>query len=116
MRAALDETNRRREKQAEHNAEHSITPTTVRKTIFDISIPASEGRGRGRRGRRGAQPAEAPASVALDLSTLSRDEIHKQIKELRHKMWSLARDEKFEEAADVRDDLKRWEQLELQLG
>ena len=110
MRAAIDETDRRREKQAAHNILHGITPTTVQTAILDIEIQGKgEGRGRGRR---------RPERVAgpEDQAGLSMADVRKNIDTLKKRMWKLARDEHFEEAAVVRDALKKWEQFELTVG
>ncbi len=114
MRAAIDETDRRREKQREHNALHGITPTTIQTGIIDIEVPEDEGGGRGRRGRgRGGNPAIQDAPMEWD--NLSLAEVRKTIKGMQERMWALAREEKFEEAAQVRDGLTRWQKFELTL-
>jgi excinuclease ABC subunit B len=114
MRRAISETNRRRKKQIEFNAEHGIDPQTVRKKVTDIlemvrareldedAAPArGRGRGRGRAGRR---------SAVFDLTGVGPDDLGRLIQTLQEEMHDAARDLRFEEAARLRDeiaDLKR---------
>jgi excinuclease ABC subunit B len=102
MQNAIDETNRRRDKQIDHNAEHQITPTTVSKPIFEFNMAA--------------EVSSKELDARDPLVDLSIQDIRRRIDSLKKEMWILARDERFEEAAKVRDNLKRWEQLELDLS
>ncbi|HVC30278.1 MAG TPA: excinuclease ABC subunit UvrB [Steroidobacteraceae bacterium] len=112
MQRAMDETQRRRDRQLQYNIEHSITPRGIRKAVADIMEGArggaSEGsqptRGRRRDGRRG----EAPAAQDLRPEALAR-----QMKKLEAEMHKRARNLEFEEAARLRDELERLRQLEL---
>ena len=112
MRRAISETNRRRKKQVEHNAEHGIDPQTIRKKVTDIleMVRAREGEevsvggGGGRRGRGRAR------RQVSDFSELPRDELGRLIQSLQDEMHEAAKDLRFEEAARLRDeiqDLKR---------
>ena len=114
MQAALEETERRRTKQREHNAAHGITPRTVVKAIFELTAPEASPGERSPRSKSGdpRKPREALASGALP----TLPEIRSRIESLRSEMWAYAKSERFEDAAQVRDQLKRWEQLELELG
>ena len=103
MRVALDETDRRRQKQLEHNAEHGITPQSVQRAVMDVMEGArpepGELKGRGKT-RRVAEPEQAylrltPAQQAA------------RIKELEQQMHQHARDLEFEDAARVRDQIRR---------
>ena len=106
MKLALEETARRREKQLEYNAEHGITPTSIRREIMDVmegarSEPApGEKKGRGRGAARVAEPVD-------DVATLAPGQVAARIAELEQRMYQHARDLEFEEAARVRDAIRR---------
>jgi len=95
MRAAIRETDRRRAIQLAYNAEHGITPETVRKGISEMSeFLAMEDRApRKRRGKRATDFAD-PA------------ELERAIVALEEEMLAAADDLRFEEAARLRDELK----------
>jgi excinuclease ABC subunit B len=111
MKAALDETARRREKQLEYNAEHGIVPTSIVREIMDVmegarSEPApGEKRGRGK-GARVAEPAE-------DYAALPPAQLAARIAALEQTMYQHARDLEFEDAARVRDEIRRLKELSL---
>ncbi len=105
MKAAIEETERRREKQAAHNVAHGITPKTIRKAILELDMPDDDRKGRRKKGRE--------ADVSRSVSIL---EIRETIARLKKEMWQFAKDERFEEAAEVRDNLKKWEELEVRAG
>jgi excinuclease ABC subunit B len=107
MQAAIDETDRRRQKQVEYNREHGITPASVVKKITDIMEGArseadSERRGRGRT-VKGARIAETRA----DYANLTPAEVASQLRKLEARMYKHAQDLEFEEAARVRDEIHR---------
>ena len=103
MKRAIEETDRRREKQIEYNTEHGITPQSVSRPVQDIMEGARaepeqvKGRGKGRRA------ADAPA----DYAKLSPSELAARIRKLEQQMYQHARDLEFEQAAAVRDELHR---------
>ena len=106
MKKAIDETNRRRDKQIAFNAEHGITPKTVQKAVADVMEGArtapGAARGRGRRDAKDrAGPQRAPRAVDTDPKALG-----KVIDELESKMYEHAKNLEFEEAAAVRDELR----------
>ncbi len=111
MRAALDETARRREKQLEYNAAHGIVPTSIVREIMDVmegarSEPApGEKKGRGR-ATRVAEPAQA-------YDTLPPAQAAARIAELEQAMYRHARDLEFEDAARVRDEIRRLREASL---
>jgi excinuclease ABC subunit B len=96
MRAAIDETNRRREIQREYNREHGITPETIVKGISDIAefLQSESKVPRSRRRRRTTAGGLSPA------------EIEKAIVELEEEMLEAAEDLRFEYAAKLRDEIR----------
>ena len=104
MKMAMDETDRRRQKQVEYNAEHGITPQSVVRPIHDIMEGAraepEEARGKGKKARRVADPS-------ADYTTLSPVQLASRIKSLEQQMYQHARDLEFEAAANVRDQLRK---------
>ena len=108
MQKAIDETDRRRAKQVEYNAEHGITPQSVQRAVLDIMEGAREGpdaRGRGK-ARRVAEPRE-------DYAALDPAQAASRIKALEQQMYQHARDLEFEEAARIRDQLHRLREATL---
>ena len=98
MRAAIGETDRRREIQVAYNPEHGITPETVQKGISEITeFLAMESRSRRRSRRRRARRGDEIASP---------EELEKIIVELEEEMLAAAEDLRFEEAGRIRDELK----------
>jgi excinuclease ABC subunit B len=109
MKQALDETDRRREKQLAYNAEHGIDPQTVRKRVGDI-IAAVRAEEAGEDYRPAEASSGGPAREAADASELPREELGALIQRLEEEMHEAAGDLRFEYAARLRDeigDLKR---------
>lgn len=102
MKAAIEETGRRRERQVEYNKKHGITPETIKKSIGDILASVYE---RGDRVQVDVKDAEGNHLVGKDLA--------KYIVQLENKMLKAAGDLNFEEAARLRDEIKRLENWEL---
>jgi len=92
MRKALDETDRRREKQRAYNEEHGITPQGIEKTIRDINDEM----------RNQVAEEEAPYTAT---SELPKDELTRLVKELERQMKHAAKDLDFERAALLRDQV-----------
>ena len=109
MRAALDETDRRRNRQLHYNAEHGITPQSVQRAVRDVMEGAraepGELKGRGK-AKRVAEPAQ-------EFLRMSPAQQAARLKELEQKMHQHARDLEFEEAARVRDQLRRLREAAL---
>ncbi len=97
MQRAMDETNRRRDKQVAYNAEHDITPASIVKQVADVmeaAYPAPK-RPRARAGdKRGVY------------EVMSSEEALKKAAQLEKKMLRHARDLEFEEAAQLRDEIQ----------
>jgi excinuclease ABC subunit B len=95
MRLAIDETNRRREKQVAYNVEHDIEPQTIRKAIHAIVSYAKQAEGEG----------IAAEEIARELAGLPRDEVMRLIASLEEDMTSAAEALDFESAARLRDQV-----------
>jgi excinuclease ABC subunit B len=106
MQRAIDETNRRREKQLEHNALHGIEPATIVKQVADImeaAYPSPRGK------KRIAAEESAP------YEHMSPEQLMKKAAKLEKQMLKHARDLEFEEAARLRDEIQRIRQEGLGL-
>lgn len=102
MQRAIDETERRRNKQLAFNEEHGIVPQGIKKDIRDIMEGAAAPGAKGK--RRVAKAAEDQGDYAAELRSPS--EIGKRIRQLEEKMLQLARDLQFESAAQLRDEIQ----------
>ncbi|KIZ52893.1 MAG: excinuclease ABC subunit B [Pseudomonas sp. PGPPP4] len=102
MQRAIDETERRRNKQLAFNEEHGIVPQGIKKDIRDIMEGAAAPGAKGK--RRVAKAAEDKGEYAAELRSPS--EIGKRIRQLEEKMLQLARDLQFESAAQLRDEIQ----------
>ena len=98
MQRAIDETNRRRNKQLLYNSEHGIEPRTIVKGIQDIM----EGARAAARPRRRDRVRRAQR----DAAGLTPDQLFARIQELEKRMYAHARDLEFEKAAKLRDDIE----------
>ena len=106
MQRAIDETNRRRERQLEHNEAHGITPATIVKQVADIMEAAYPA------------PRGARRKVAEDTTpyaSMSPEQLMKKAARLEKQMLRHARDLEFEEAARLRDEIRRIRQEGLGL-
>ncbi|MGN1410385.1 MAG: excinuclease ABC subunit UvrB [Eubacteriales bacterium] len=98
MKAALEETNRRREIQLEYNRVHGITPKTVEKKIGDlIRIGAKDDDGKKKRGKPSPSKASAQTGETKE----------QEIERLTAEMKECAAQLRFEEAAYLRDKIKK---------
>jgi excinuclease ABC subunit B len=95
MRRALDETDRRRARQASFNAEHGIVPRgvvkAVRELIDGVFDPAAKG--------------DVPRGGQPDYEAMSEKEVGREIKRLEKQMFEHAKNLEFEKAARLRDQL-----------
>ncbi|MDB5478709.1 MAG: Excinuclease subunit [Alphaproteobacteria bacterium] len=110
---AISETKRRRDKQIEHNEKHGITPKSIQKAISTILDDIY-----------GADPqraAQAKAYADAELMGMSEDQaefitpdlIKKRVTQIERLMHKAASDLEFEEAARLRDELRKLEAMEL---
>ncbi len=100
MQRAIDETERRRARQIAYNEAHGITPRTIEKAVADImegahaGVPAPE---------RFARVAEE----IIEYGELAPDELERRIEALEKEMYRHAQNLEFEEAARIRDRIRR---------
>jgi len=102
MDRAIGETERRREKQKEYNKENGITPESIKKNIKDILGSIYE---------RDHLEIEAPEF--FENGVLFGDNFEKHLKDLNNKMLKFAEDLDFENAAKIRDEIRRLEETSL---
>ncbi|EFH12010.1 excinuclease ABC subunit UvrB [Pseudoroseomonas cervicalis] len=107
LKRALEETDRRRAKQQAYNAEHGITPQTIRRQISDVLQSVYE------QDYVTVAPTAAEADGPAEF--VGKD-LRASIAELERKMRAAAADLEFETAARLRDEIKRLENLELGLA
>lgn len=99
MRAAIDETERRRSIQQRYNEEHGITPRSIEKSVravIEATRPAEE------KGYKGKKPEE-----------LTTRELRKYLEELEKEMRQAADDLQFERAAELRDQIFEYKSRRL---
>lgn len=104
MKRAIDETERRREKQIAFNLEHNITPKGIRKNVQDImetSVVPGAG-SRAARNRAAVAEKQGKYTVAVDPKN-----IWKSIELLEKQMFQAAKDLEFEAAAKLRDQIEQ---------
>ncbi|MGW8137173.1 excinuclease ABC subunit UvrB [Sphingomonas zeae] len=102
MERAMLETSRRREKQMAYNAEHGITPQTIRRQIGDIIAHVASG-------------DQVTVPIDDDRPHMVGHNLRAYIEELEKKMRKAAADLEFEEAGRLRDEIRQLENEELGL-
>ena len=100
MRDAIEETERRREKQLAYNAEHGIDPQPLRKKIADILDQVYENADSDQ-----ASGGEAAVVEKPDVSSMTSKDVQKLIDDLTAQMGAAARELKFELAGRLRDEI-----------
>ena len=97
MRAAIDETERRRKLQKEYNEVHGITPQTVKKEVRELISIGTSPDSKGKKKGRPTPTADVPKNAEERLA---------KIEELKAEMQKAARELRFEEAAFLRDRIR----------
>lgn len=105
MRAAIDETNRRRRIQARYNEENGITPETIKSSIKDILGSIYE-----------RDYYTVPVVAEEEAEYIPPHEIPDIIKALRKEMQEAAKRLEFEKAAELRDRIRELEGVEVRIG
>jgi excinuclease ABC subunit B len=108
MKLAIDETNRRRDKQIAYNAEHGIDPQPLRKRIADITdVLAREGADTAAmlQNREGKKRSPTPNLRREGIAAQGANELEALIADLNDQMLAAAAELKFELAARLRDEL-----------
>lgn len=98
MQRAIDETDRRRDKQLAHNKANNIVPIGVRRVVSDIMEGARDAPARGKK--------VADKKGRYRSNGLNQDDLEKQILTLEKEMFSQAKNLAFEEAAKLRDQIE----------
>jgi excinuclease ABC subunit B len=96
MRRAIDETNRRRQKQEAHNAAHDIVPASIVKSVRDLTQRLAVER---------TAVAESGPEYRVRPTVLPKDETVRLIKDLEKQMKAAAQELEFEKAAALRDEI-----------
>lgn len=103
MKEAIAETDRRRKIQEGYNKKHGITPTTIQKTLHDISERLAE-----------IQP-QVTTAEEIDLTKVPKDQVKQLIRDLEREMKVAAEELNFEKAALIRDQLIELKKSELKV-
>ena len=102
---ALKETNRRKKKQIKYNETHNITPSTIKKNVTDVLAGVFEA---------DTDISRITATIADNAKIGSNLKAH--LKDLKEKMLKAAENLEFEEAAQIRDEVKRLEAVDLAIA
>ncbi len=110
MQQAIDETDRRREKQHQFNIEHHIEPKTIFKSVTDIMQVSIPGAGMTSANKLLDKVAEFPADYK---AAMTPKQASKKLKQLEDAMYQHAKNLEFEQAAKIRDEIKVLQELML---
>ena len=105
MERAIGETNRRRDRQIQYNLKHSITPETIKKNVEDIMGGTFDG-----------DADESRITAKIDKKPLVGANLQAHLDSLRKDMIKAAENLEFEEAARIRDEVRRLEAVELAIA
>ncbi|MCO7245176.1 excinuclease ABC subunit UvrB [Halomonas sp. Mc5H-6] len=115
MRRAMDETERRRDKQKAHNEAHGITPTTITRSVTDI-MEAAQAPGKKSNRKRGSDRKVAESAAEYDTASMDKHDFLAAISKIEDAMFEAAQNLEFEEAARLRDQLHKMKEKQLALG
>lgn len=101
MQKAIDETERRRQKQQAYNEQHGIVPKALNKKIGEI---LDIGQSANQKAKKQRLPKAAEPAATYEMLDNAKD-LQKQIKHLEQQMYKFAQDLEFEKAAQARDQL-----------
>jgi excinuclease ABC subunit B len=100
MQKAIDETDRRRIKQIQHNEEHGITPKGIEKAVADILET-------GYPGSKNVKRMLKTAEDVVMYAAMSEAELQREVKALERQMYQHAENLEFEAAAAIRDKIHK---------
>ena len=109
MQRAMDETDRRREKQTAYNLEHGIVPTQMYKAVTDI-MDLGDGSDDGKVKLRKV------AESSKNYQSLNLPQLMQKISELEKQMFKFAKELEFEKAASLRDEIEMFRQQLVKLS
>jgi excinuclease ABC subunit B len=129
IEGALAEMERRRVKQIAHNEEHGVVPQTIVKPVRELLevVPEDDqgggpgqrgkgkGKGKGKQGRTRGRGAEQAEPVEQKREFQSHQDLLRHVKQLRQEMIAAAKNLDFELAAQIRDEVYRLEQADMEL-
>ena len=110
MRVAIEETDRRREKQVEYNTAHGIVPQSVSTPVVDIMEGARADAADAKSGRGKARKV---AETAAEYATLGPSQLSALLRRLEQQMYKHSQDLEFEDAARLRDEIQRVKSRQL---
>ncbi|MDN3680484.1 excinuclease ABC subunit UvrB [Vibrio tapetis subsp. quintayensis] len=106
MKKAMDETNRRREKQQAHNLEQGIVPQALKTSVQDIMEIGDIAKTKNRK-TASHVPLSKVAEASNSYEVMSPQELEKAMTKLENEMYAHAQNLEFEQAADKRDQLEK---------
>ncbi len=116
MKKAIGETERRREKQIQHNLEQGIVPKGLNKKVSDILEDSPYAPKSTRSGRNNKVAEKTAVYLAEAVKKMTPAEIASNIKKLEKQMYKAAKNLDFETAAQLRDDVKNLKNTMIGVG